>query len=88
MEEKKYESKTENAEIAGTAQSETGADGIRNHGAASARENDQRNPEMAQDREENLHRLFEPLQLHPSPCGEIFRNIGNIRDPSLHATET
>ena len=60
-EKKKDESKTENAEIAGAAQSETGATGNGNHGAASARENDLRDSKMAQDGEENLHRIFESL---------------------------
>ena len=48
-------------EIAGTAQSETGGAGNGNHGAASARKDDQCDSEMAQDGEENLHRIFESL---------------------------
>ena len=87
-EKKKGESKTDNAEIAGTAQSETGGAGNGNHGAASARKDDPCDSEMAQDREENLHRLFEPIQLYPSPCGKIFRDVRNICDPALHASET
>ena len=87
-EKKKDESKTENAEIAGPAQSETGGVGNGNHGAAFAREADRCDPKMAQDGEENLHCIFESVQLHPSPCGKIFRDIGNISDPALHATET
>ena len=48
-EKKKDESKTENAEIAGPAQSETGGAGNGNHGAAHSRKEDRRDPEMAQD---------------------------------------
>ena len=43
---------------------------------------------MAQDGEENLHCIFESVQLHPSPSGKVFRDIRHRSDPALHATET
>ena len=87
-EKKKDESKTENAEIAGTAHSETGGAGNGNHGAAHSGKEDRGDPEMAQSREENFHRVFESLQLHPPSRRKVFQDIRHRSDPSLHAPET
>ena len=38
--------------------------------------------------EENFDSIFESLQLHPSACGKVFRDIRNIGDPAFYATET
>ena len=78
----------ENAEIAGTAQSETGGAGNGNHGAAHSGKEDRGDPEMAQSREENFHRVFESLQLHPPSRRKVFQDIRHRSDPSLHAPET